>query len=568
MRSAYKPVATTHAIARISLTLVCAALMLPHTRVQRAYAATVPAAATIIAPATTPLGQNFSFTINFDNVGSATGYGPYLNLFMPVAGADGGTGAPNDGIDLVSATFLGSAITTYALNCPVGGSVRSPLTGLTVTCPLAPAGVNKLYVLQLPFGSFTVPQAPAVVAINASLSNLADVGVPLPISAQAGFIYGDSPNNLEPSQGAITTTTVAPSLFTLTKTSDEPEGETATGRNFERVYTLTPVMPAGIPAANIVITETLPPDVVLLSVSGASVITGPAIPGGPYAPPNNQVVFNYGPLVGSGAPITLRYYISKTNALGADVLPTSGGISPRTNTVTGSGAWTPLDPRDAGSPITATTNLTTTNRTVALQKSVADPAPPTRPADVLTYTLSFQLSDFFSLGTIFITDTFADGQSYVPGSAALSISERGSGVAGAFPAAALVVNNLGSAGTRMVFNVSQALPLLGATDGVLQGGYAISPTTGPAFGTLTYRVQVNDVYANGNPLLSTDRLSNTAVLAGNVLNNTNLTQVIGNARRRCRRRVPGTRPAHAEQKFLRHQRQHHAAQPAQTLARR
>lgn len=45
-------------------------------------------------------------------------------------------------------------------------------------------------VLTLPFGSFTPDQPAADITVTASVSNLADVGTPLTISALGGFRFG------------------------------------------------------------------------------------------------------------------------------------------------------------------------------------------------------------------------------------------------------------------------------------------------------------------------------------------------------------------------------------------
>src|SRR3972149_6417900 len=46
-------------------------------------------------PAQVPLGEAFSFTVSFDNtsaVGSDVGYGPIIDLLLPINGADGNAG--------------------------------------------------------------------------------------------------------------------------------------------------------------------------------------------------------------------------------------------------------------------------------------------------------------------------------------------------------------------------------------------------------------------------------------------------------------------------------------------
>ena len=97
---------------------------------QRRVLAAVPTVAFSGVTADPFIGTQNSFTLRFDNAGAAetdVGYAPYVDLFMPVTGTDGvspGTPAANayDGIDLVSATYLGSALKTTAVTLVAGGT--------------------------------------------------------------------------------------------------------------------------------------------------------------------------------------------------------------------------------------------------------------------------------------------------------------------------------------------------------------------------------------------------------------------------------------------------------------
>src|SRR6218665_597955 len=53
------------------------------------------------------LGNQFNFTLNFDNSSSQQGYSPFVTLFMPASGKDG-----NDGAQFISASYLGTALTS------------------------------------------------------------------------------------------------------------------------------------------------------------------------------------------------------------------------------------------------------------------------------------------------------------------------------------------------------------------------------------------------------------------------------------------------------------------------
>lgn len=486
---------------------------------QPVYAASIGATVGIAnAPTTVPLGEGFSLDLIFDNNSAATGFGPYINLFVPKSGADG-----DDGYTFSAATYLGAPITAITMDCPAGSSITSPLTGLTVTCPLSPLGTHQWVILQLPFGSFAAHQPPIPVRASFTMSNKADVGLPLPISAQAGFIYGSSAIGAEPSASGLVSTSIAPSLLTLTKDYSGLEGETATGPNFPRSFVIRASMPAGLTATDILITDTLPNNIVYLGTtgSGVTVLQQPTIGSGPFSTPpsSNLLVLSVpGNVVGTGPTITVNYYVTATASEGGSVLGSSGTPSQTVNSVAAQATWSPVDLRDSGSLITATASASHRDLALAIQKSVSNASPPNSPNDALTYRLAFQVSDFLTVGGLVVTDTLANGHDYVADSAQLSVTDRAGNIAGTFPITATTLTLLPNGDTRLVFDVSAALLALGAADGVLQGGHAIAPNSGAANGQLLYRATISDQYHGSNAdLQPNDTLTNTAQIGGLVL---------------------------------------------------
>lgn len=158
---------------------------------------TSPAAAqpvpsvTLSAPAAVRIGENFSFTATFDNTSAIdAGFGPFINLIFPVNGADGAAGTDSpDGIDFVSATYLGISIASTVLTFPLPGPtscVAHPLAVDTLGLPLQVCGIpgDKLVVLYSPFGSVTNDQPHVAIMVNATTSTIADLGVALPLRAR------------------------------------------------------------------------------------------------------------------------------------------------------------------------------------------------------------------------------------------------------------------------------------------------------------------------------------------------------------------------------------------------
>ncbi|MBS0538072.1 MAG: DUF4347 domain-containing protein, partial [Proteobacteria bacterium] len=154
------------------------------------------------------LGNTYTATLTFENGGNATGYGPFVELFVQT---NTGTGA-TEASTLDSATFLGAPVTITQVTI-VDLDLAHPGTSLGATNPLLldasgnptvvtpPAGFkagDTMYVLSLPFGSFTVGQPKAEITLNFtnnSHSNLSSAHA-LTMTAIGGYQYGaDALNN-------------------------------------------------------------------------------------------------------------------------------------------------------------------------------------------------------------------------------------------------------------------------------------------------------------------------------------------------------------------------------------
>ena len=192
------------------------------------------------------IGENFNFTVTFDNSSADIGYGPYIDVYLPQSGADDSSdGEKEDGITYTSVNYLGNDIRTWEYSCVEGSAITHPLTDLSVNCPAAPTGTLspftwQLLVIELPFGSFVSGQPNVVVNIGAALSDYADTDVALPILAQSGFRFGadalDNPSTDPPIIGAQVSSSITPSLLILKKEYNWRESETSTGPNYLRQY--------------------------------------------------------------------------------------------------------------------------------------------------------------------------------------------------------------------------------------------------------------------------------------------------------------------------------------------
>jgi fimbrial isopeptide formation D2 family protein/uncharacterized repeat protein (TIGR01451 family) len=535
---------------------------------QRRVLAAVPTVAFANAVADPFIGEQANFTLRFDNVGTAesdVGYAPYVDLFMPVTGKDGvapGTPAPQntyDGIDLVSATYLGTALKTT----PV--TLTSATTGVPhpfakdasgnprmlklADFPGAKAG-DKVYVLELPLGSYTPSQPPVDIAVTTAVSNLADVGQALPVIARGGFRFGgdplDNPTVDPPIIGSSTTQNFTPSLFRVVKENLAHENETATGPNFKQTYRVRVDVADGQTLTNLRLRDVLAGTLQFVSASlpasdPTDLTPSTTTPGGTLERVLASVVGTTG---SSDAVLDIEYYVPDVDAASAAVLNANTGDD-RTvlNRATASGAsWTPLDPRDsavASLPSVTADAPPLVAKSIATQKSVSGTA---LPGSLLTYTINFQVSDYFAFQNLVLTDLLGDGQ-VLEGTPTLAVNDGhgagGGSTSGSFdPTNYTVTQN--KAGTNckdeIVFRVSNELVTRGFTTagrllgglvpaggGVVPGGTNFGGTTG----TITFTARVQDKYdgtvPSGNPqIVANDVLGNTASIAGSLLNVANL----------------------------------------------
>jgi LPXTG-site transpeptidase (sortase) family protein len=579
---------------------------------------------TLGVPSTVPLGSEFTFTATFTNTGAPpdeVGYGPFIDLVFPATGMDGvypGTDPDDlyDGVTFVGASFMGIDIDpsqifvqTFPDDGGGIGCVQHPIAVRPANDPPPPANPNlpryyqvcgnagdQFVTIILPFGSFVPSQPPATVTITAQMSELADLDAPLTISGQAGFQFGYTPLNdfccspfdatipVQPG-GIYDSSTfpgqsVAPTLMSLSKTYIGPENETATGPNFPRQYVITVDIADGQPVSGLTITDFLPDNIQYVSLDSVTVGGAPAgynatepsttIPGGTLI----VELDDPDPVIGGDTvEVTFTFYVDRLDMASDIVLdPVTGAFVESDNTARADGTWdTPLDPRDVTDPLPTTSAVCPSpcvvieDQSLAIQKGVANITDSqNNPGDVLEYTLSFQISDFFGFQSLVISDVFTDGQrfdsSFVP---RLTVNGNGYTLSAAAMNAAnydvacdytlntfpgddgseCTINNSAApntGGTTLTFRISDEIITRGQ-NGQLLGG-CVDPTDannppvcsgagsyndGPTTGTLTFRTVIQDQFsdlhlASGNSGDSSvdhgDVLANEVDMSGTVLN--------------------------------------------------
>ena len=543
---------------------------------------------TISAPSTVFIGQNVNFDVNFTNSGTVdTGYGPYIDVLLPRNGMDGhaGTDTPDGiGTGTVTATILGSTMTAtsdYVFTDndggdPTTGTFTHPFAKDATGAPIVLTGTvgDRILVYQLPFGSL-VPNQPAIdLHLSVQSSNLADLGAPLPIHVNGGFMYGSDPLDNPVADNPIfqkpysdtsawTSASVTPKLLTLTKTYNGPEGETATGPNFQRSYTVNLDIASGQTITNLDVTDLLPSNAQFVSVTGITDggVVNNVLTGGLTATtstPGGEVGVTFASISDGHAQFDINFYVSRTDQSSGVVIDASSG-SPVSvdNNVAALGDWTPIDVRDAGGVdnvsaggLGAPAENTFTAKSIAIQKgwSIVNDVGTAglSPGDTVEFTLNFQISDYFGFQNVVVTDTLSDGwrldshfdptltvngNSWILPSAAFTGILWGSDIYGnSILTAANVAhtvntdNNGATPATdgksTLAFDVSQELVSRGENDQLLGGGlHAIGPTPttdlpnsltgggvtndGPTTGIIKFHAVVqekySDTYPSGHP---------------------------------------------------------------------
>ncbi|KAA1257571.1 Serine-aspartate repeat-containing protein D precursor [Rubripirellula obstinata] len=533
--------------------------------------------ATISGDQDVMIGEDFSFNVTFDNTGSDTGFGPYVDLIIPSTGIDG-----DDGITFNGATYLGQSLVTTSITFPDDGAtgfgtIDHPYWVNSSGNPLQVTGNagDTLVVIELPFGSVTPGQPAADILVSASVSNLADLAAPLTIQTRSGFRYGedaaDNPTAPDPSivsdtqtdvssagPGWAQTVDITPTLITLSKTYVGPENETATGPNFQRQYVISVDVADGQTISNLDIIDSLPDNIIVTSIDSVLVGGSAATYGDNLSsltlPASGQdlIVTLTDAVVGGTAAddvvVTLNFYVPEfdvaTGGTDADrIIPINGEddlpASQSFNNARAVGDWTPVDVRDAGGTDNAVADPagvehTLDNKSIAIQKTVAVVGGGAAvPGSTLEYTLSFQISDYYTFGDLVIDDVFQDGQLFDFGFGGtfvindfndtsstarnFTVREIGDPDAGE----TLVVdqtsidltdnlseNPASDGSTTLRFDLSAAMidntDGNAVADGILQGGLSDGPTNrGPATGTIRFRTVIQEDYADTFP--SNDR---------------------------------------------------------------
>lgn len=416
-------------------------------------------------PATFVRGQPFVVEVDLANGGTATGFAPAVELFLPSS------------LTLSSATAFGQTLTPVVSTSTT--PFVNPLSGETVT---GPAG-SQFVVLRLPINHVAAGVSGRRVSLTLTTTSAA-LDTPLTIGASCVFAYGATALN-DPQTDAPVRSDSATNGADQTTRQTTPVGAIVTGR-FERVA------PAGVVTDVVTGSRTLveavfdvdamvgttissasasialPDAFQLVSATTTGVGTVTTVPAAPAMVPGGTVTVVY-PSIAGGAgvdrTIRVRGFIAQNRTGGAAVInPTTLApitVAPQL-TLTGSGLGA-----------TATGQASLRGHALLVRETATTASP--LPGSTVTVTQTVEQSDFFGTTANVVTTTLPSGTTYV--------------AASSMPLTPM------QSGNTLTFDVGALAQVM------------MSATT-PALATNTFQVTVDESYGGGGgPLFGGDRLA-------------------------------------------------------------
>jgi len=530
---------------RILLALL--ALLLIPLSSRAALAAPVPNVSLEVEAATL-LNDYTDLFVSFTNTGDAIGYYPMIELKLP-AGLECNATCRSQ----IRITNLDGAPVTISAFGPASSNITftNPVTGNPV--PVT-TGQSVLFI-SLPVGSIA-PNEPAITYfIPATVNSNAALGAPLPVNATALFALGAAPNGTRGSCAAggvdtictsATPVNVTPAALTLAKNIENlVDGSTATGPSYPRRFTLEVLVAEGETATSVAVSDTIPDTFVFTSLPGADckatpgsltftpsldaadscTFTGDASGGG-------TLTVTFATVTGGPAidrQISYTGFVQElAGGTGAPIVPPTTGAT--TSSINSALANYLYDPGTGAAAFTSPTeSATLTHRSLYTTKSITNTTTggsTAKPGDILTHTLIYDISDYFSFDDLQLTDLIGDGQTYVPGSLEVTVFE-GSSTGDTRTEAELltasgsplqpITRNTTTGEWAITLDLSTALTAptpngFGAADAILTGADDLAAGT-PTRVVLTYQTIVDEEF--------TGPVSGTSIIdGGDVLRDT------------------------------------------------
>ncbi|MEM8732606.1 MAG: hypothetical protein AAGG44_00185, partial [Planctomycetota bacterium] len=466
----------------------------------------------------TLIGERVKAEVSFSNPsgdGSQVGFGPYVDLVVPAAGVDG-----DDGLTYVSgsAELLDSGLEETILEFDSDGRVQHPFAVNQDGSPLfleAEPG-DQLVVLTLPIGSYVGDQPSLALDFEFDIDSRADVGVVHQIKATAGYRYGedalDNPEFDPMIRGGTEVLEVTPEVLIVDVDYLGPEDETAVGPNFEQTYRVTVDVAEGVELNDLRLSGLLDDNQAFTSLVSEDLWDTITTPDAGTISEETLVSLVKSSIVGKAgidASFELSFYVSPEDVHGDDtVSPIVGNHVISEFYIQTETDWSPVDERDDGQSVSSGFQLAheLEDQAVAVQSSVRiqedNSASGLNPDDILEYTLDFQVADHVVIDGLTLTSVVPDGQEFL-GMSDVRLSLYGlDGVEIAnvpFVSTSSGIMSPSLPGAKdVVFDIADELEARGYSS-IISGGETEDGLGQAVFGKITFRTQVNDVFARDFP---------------------------------------------------------------------
>ncbi|MBV33988.1 MAG: hypothetical protein CMP47_00730, partial [Rickettsiales bacterium] len=414
------------------------------------------------SPSENFIGEGFCFVSEFSNASADVGYGPYYQLIL------------NPDLSFDSADFNGLGVTVVSNQTfPAGGVLVDPVSGQNVN---GPAG-GQLVILEIPVGSVSNTQAALPVEVCLDVSNTATENALISnaITLVPGFQFGDSATGtvgVDTIVGSPDPNDFTPTIINYTIMDTVAEGENPPGP----AWTYPIMATADIASDRTVSPITFPPITLPGNVKydGNLVITGGV--GCTISPSEADLLAN----TGNGTDVTIN--LSCTSGTGT--LGSSEDIKVSFDVYI-------VDTLD--NMTCNTEGAINTAKHLVLRKNVSGM---TRPGETLTYTYSYQTSEFIpGINQFTVTDLLSDGISYLDAGGsqvALNISHNG----GATVTTINVPFSPSGSDSTFTADIYNAIVTVGGSIGPAESGI------------ITYQAIIDQSYNNSDPVLTRDTINN------------------------------------------------------------
>ncbi len=369
-----------------------------------------------------PLGvvvdDNFDYRIYFDNKGVINGYNAVIDLILP------------DSVSNFSTTYLGSKVNIKKGTDLGNGTWYDPGNKAYIDVPKG----SNLFILEVPVGGFTTNAPAAEIIIKSILNKNVNTTDLINITAIPFFQYGNDYTGVEnPIRGNSTSAFVKPLFASINKYSSlngvlDGSGEVATGYSWRFSFVVTVDLVDDVEYTTFVLNDTLPGNLKFLDGtlnvydSGGNIVSPdsyevfyPSTTGG------SIIVRFLNKVTGTSNVIDYKFnytvyapeFDNSTDSLKRIISDVYGGLNTTVNKVT-------IDYGIANYGINDSINdsYIVYLESLKITKGVKDNENGdgqggfTGPGHILTYSLNYEISDYFNFTQFYLNDTVGGAKGF------------------------------------------------------------------------------------------------------------------------------------------------------------